>query len=38
MTSYTAEPGTGSEQALKLLASWAATYAQQTHDAAADTA
>ncbi len=36
MTVYTAEPGTPSEDALKLLASWAATDAQQKHDAAAD--
>ena len=36
MTAYTAEPGTPSEDALKLLASWAATTAQQAEDAAAD--
>jgi hypothetical protein len=38
MTAYTAEPGTPSEDALKLLASWAATYAQPTRDSAADMA
>jgi transcriptional regulator with XRE-family HTH domain len=36
VTVYTAEPGSPSEDALKLLASWAATDAQQEHDAAAD--
>jgi transcriptional regulator with XRE-family HTH domain len=36
MTAYTAEPGTPSEDALRLLASWAATDAQQQRDAAAD--
>jgi hypothetical protein len=36
MTVYTAEPGTPSEDALKLLASWAATDEQQERDAAAD--
>jgi hypothetical protein len=36
LTAYTAEPGTPSEDALKLLASWAATGAQQTLDASAD--
>jgi transcriptional regulator with XRE-family HTH domain len=36
LTAYTAEPGTSSEDALKLLASWAATGAQQRQDAAAD--
>jgi hypothetical protein len=36
LTAYTAEPGTSSEDALKLLASWAATDAQQRQDAAAD--
>jgi transcriptional regulator with XRE-family HTH domain len=36
LTAYTAEPGTASDDALKLLASWAATDAQLTRDAAAD--
>ena len=34
LTMYTAEPGTPSEDALKLLASWAATDATPTPDAA----
>jgi transcriptional regulator with XRE-family HTH domain len=34
LTAYTAEPGTASEDALKLLASWAATDAQQAREAA----
>jgi hypothetical protein len=38
MTIYNAEPGTPSEDALKLLASWAATDAQQEHEATADLA
>ena len=38
MTAYTAEPGTPSEDALKLLASWAATDAQQQRDIPADLA
>ena len=36
MTAYTAEPGTPSADALTLLATWAATDAQQEQDAAAD--
>lgn len=36
MTAYTAEPGTASDDALRLLASWAATEAERTRDAAAD--
>jgi transcriptional regulator with XRE-family HTH domain len=36
LTAYTAEPGTASDDALRLLASWAATDAQLTRDAAAD--
>ncbi|SOE02429.1 helix-turn-helix transcriptional regulator [Blastococcus haudaquaticus] len=36
MTVYTAEPGTASEDALTLLATWAATDAQQEQDASAD--
>jgi transcriptional regulator with XRE-family HTH domain len=36
LTVYNAEPGTPSADALKLLASWAATDGQQMHDAAAD--
>jgi len=36
MTCYTAEPGSPSEDALKLLASWAATAtASPSHDTAA---
>jgi transcriptional regulator with XRE-family HTH domain len=35
LTVYIAEPGTPSADALKLLASWAATDGQQKHDAAA---
>jgi transcriptional regulator with XRE-family HTH domain len=38
MTTYTAEPRTPSEDGLKLLASWAATNAQQPHGAPADMA
>ena len=38
MTIYNAEPGTPSEDAVKLLASWAATAEQQSRDAAADLA
>jgi hypothetical protein len=36
LTVYNAEPGTPSEDGLKLLASWAATDAQQSEDAAAE--
>jgi transcriptional regulator with XRE-family HTH domain len=36
LTVYNAEPGTPSADALKLLASWAATDGQRKHDAAAD--
>jgi transcriptional regulator with XRE-family HTH domain len=36
LTIYTAEPATPADDALKLLASWAATDAQQRRDAAAD--
>jgi transcriptional regulator with XRE-family HTH domain len=36
MTIYTAEPGTPADDALKMLASWAATDARRQHDAAAD--
>ena len=38
LTIYNAEPATPSEDAVKLLASWAATDAQQSRDAAADLA
>jgi transcriptional regulator with XRE-family HTH domain len=38
MTAYTAEPGTPSEDALKLLASWAATNAEPQQEAAAEQA
>jgi transcriptional regulator with XRE-family HTH domain len=36
MTAYTAEPGTASDDALRLLASWAATDGQRRSGAAAD--
>jgi transcriptional regulator with XRE-family HTH domain len=36
LTTYTAEPGTPSEDGLKLLASWVATQAAQPDEAAAD--
>jgi len=35
LTAYTAEPGTASEDALRLLASWAATDATQARETAA---
>jgi transcriptional regulator with XRE-family HTH domain len=38
LTIYTAEPGTPSEDGLKLLASWAATNAASDHDAVPDPA